>query len=38
VPSHDVQPKPIVDHKGTMHLIYLASVVGGSDGSFEILH
>ena len=38
VPGHGVQPKAIVDHKGTLHLVYLAAAVAHPDGSFEILH
>ncbi|MBC8243696.1 MAG: hypothetical protein H8E20_04825 [Verrucomicrobia bacterium] len=31
VPRHGVQPKAVLDHKGTLHLVYLAGDPGGSD-------
>ena len=31
VPGHGVQPKAMLDHKGTLHLVYLAGDAGGSD-------
>ena len=31
VPAHGVQPKAVLDDKGTLHLVYLAGDAGGSD-------
>ena len=31
VPGHGLQPKAVLDHKGTLHFVYLAGDAGGSD-------
>ena len=31
LPGHGLQPKTVLDHKGTLHFVYLAGDAGGSD-------
>ena len=31
LPGHGLQPKTVLDHKGTLHFVYLAGNAGGSD-------
>jgi len=31
MPGHGLQPKAVLDHKGTLHFVYLAGDAGGSD-------